>query len=1223
MGVLDTRQTWRAFRRPHKFPDLMEHVSQRAKGDPEFLRKILRTWRGRSLEQHAILARALAGLGQDSEASIHAENASHRLLEELLLSGGEPGKKRIAACTYTLLLLGDTYRQMGQDSLADRHHAAAVACGQVALEKLGRADLLENAAVHIGSGARRACDSLAFQELFRTLRNAPDSEARKKLEERLRQMFEAVPGEAEREAHLSTLQEALSPSDPGPKEKGRSPGPFLSRVRAWMGKAAWQKPLPRLLGNPESAWVRLRLRRGIRWFLILFAFTFLLFAYSQVVCQHGAEKAIDHLLERAQAGFFPEGLYQRFVPSSVQVLLLGSLCGLLFLAIPWAWWIWRIARLAASSMEFDPALGSLQRKIKKIAGATVLACLLLLALIYPFTNIFRTPVSIVTALAATFPSDTSKQGPALQALEKNFDFRAQNQIDNYFRVLLALHFEARKDYASTLRVWQGINRMAYVPLWEGIDPQISAAMVSRQFFEYESQMANRLVALEDFERRLSQNGNDASLLVEYGTYLLGHGRLVPSLECLSRALATDPQGCGLFEHSRSAAEALTLFRGLAFRRTISSDRSGQDLGKNFLVAASDIGVIHRLGWAIRESLRSPPSWAREALRSRSDAAVAVVLKISAENPDHPRVQINVAEFLGMIGRWPEADLAFERVNRMGGMDATGYASWGCTLYSLRNYARAVRMFEYAAQMSPQESFPGEVFYSWAASLVRVSRKDEAAEKFQRAILQHPDDPFYHNEYGKALNSWGDYEAAILEFQATEGIWPFREALTPWIFALNQLGKSLDAMKLARRAIRYQSQSASLYSETVTDTLRGLPEEHYSKSRDIIIAEVLNLRKEFGASWKPDLLLARTLCRLGDRESAASMLSRLELFVPPWDRLGWVTRPASDYLLWGWVYLDLGSAEAALKKFQTTLRAGQEESQAYQGLGTAYARLGQWEDSERAFEQMVKWGKNRAASYFEWAKVLGHCGKHNRAAELYRKAAEAGADRSQMAMGWISALLQSGQSGKVMDIFSMDSVPPGQVSMARRERTLTLLILDRWTEAGKGIGETLAESPEAAVFHWLGGIQKLGERSFDDAAQRLQKAERGGHKEPDPIQPIYHAIIQAHRSGVGTAQSEMREHLKSIRHSFWPVPLFRFCAGEITAEDTLKLAAQRVDAEELAARLCVSYYLLGEMAAASGDNAAAERHWKLCLAQNRITDIPHALAKHLTSNYGREPLPKKQ
>ena len=444
------------------------------------------------------------------------------------------------------------------------------------------------------------------------------------------------------------------------------------------------------------------------------------------------------------------------------------------------------------------------------------------------------------------------------------------------------------------------------------------------------------------------------------------------------------------------------------------------------------------------------------------------------------------------------------------------------------------------------------------------------------------------------------------------MWPYRAAYREWVFALNRLGRSKEAISLACRVIRYRPISPATYTETVAETLRGLPDNLYELTRDAFVETVKGLRHDLDASWTPDIRLAEALGTLGDRGEAASLLYHLELFVPWKDRLGWMTRSASDYSRWGRAWLEADHAGNAARKFKMALKADPESLSAWQGLGTAHALSGDLGRSDNAFETMLRLNPERPQTYVEWAEARRAAADYAGAAALYQKAWDAGHTRPAVALARTEALIRSGQADEAVRRVREADRMEGSEGRFAKEVAQSLMMAGRWDEAVSELIRALERSPRSNSTHRLAGLCYLGLREGDKAAQHFSTAIR--RKNQDPLLPVYAFLANA-RAGKAPADApDLTNHLKEIRHDYWPTPVYRFCASEISAEELLARAARRTAPRERAARLATAHQVIGEVALLADDQDRARGHFESCIAQEQFSSPGHLLAARLLSHW---------
>jgi len=1184
--VRSARDWWRAFRRPEAEPSLLEETALSLVRERKHLVHALRRWR-KSAFQRAILARALLEIGHSEKALAAARRATRELLRGVLRDGGQlPAKRREALCR-VFLLLGEVYQRLEEAEPADRSFAASLFCARAALEVDHDDRLFAEVWERVRAGHPLKDGSLVCQEIAAAASVMGDPARRAELRAAIRGTVGTEGGECD---------DARAPAQRPADEDEVSP---MRRFGSWLTGSPGLRRLPQILGAPEAEWTRMQLWGGLRKIGPLFLLSACIFIVGEVVCHVLAERALDQMLEHAALGFLPGPENGGLLDLQMRTVFLAHAFLVALLALPVAWWVLRVSRTALATPRFGTRAVRPKIAARAVAGLSLAVVAGCAGLIHLRTNTFRTVFTVPAALRATMSPSPEQQSEALLDLAGDLDFRARNQLDNYLRILLALHFERLRDYDSSVRLWSRASRRAYFPL------------PSQVFFEYEAQVGRRLAMMSEYERRLSTQPEDAAARRDFGSYLLCHKRFARALDLLTRALQSDPQGGGLFSHELSVPEAVDLLYKNT-RHIVSSDDRGLDVAAGFLEAVAATKTIHRLGWAVQEARSTPAPWAAEQFRRLADAAVDAVEELCARHAENAVVQLNLAEFLSLVRRHRGADAAFSRLEQLGELDAGGYTTWAGTLYALRKYQSACSKFTEAAERSGGKPLVGDALVKWAWSLAWTDRRADAEEKFLEALKQEPDESKYYYQYGKALNYWEEHEAAVEQFRkATAGTWPYRAAYAPWADSLNQLGRSAEAVKFAGRAIRYRAKRRSTYAELVVRTLRGLPDEHYGHARDELAGVVHALRTEISSSWLPDLYLARAFAELGDPHAAARLLYQLELFVPWQDRLGWITRSSSDYALWGWAYLDAERPGMAVGKFRAALRADPQNLDARRGLGLACAKSGELAEADESFARARNLAGGRLGTLLAgWAEAKECAGDHTGAADLYGEALEVGWRGDGAGSRYVQALVLSGRGAEALDWLRRQREDDGANALSDREAVPAMMLLGRWEEAERALDRELVNSPRSNSGHRLAGLIRLGARDFARAAERLGESIARGNR--DPLLPLFRWIAQSHADRQRAGADAFPGHLARAKHRYWPMPVYRLCLGQVSEQELIERAGRRVSAKEHADRLSLAHYVLGELSLLAGDVAGAKRHLEQCLAQGRFALPQHALANRVLS-----------
>lgn len=135
-----------------------------------------------------------------------------------------------------------------------------------------------------------------------------------------------------------------------------------------------------------------------------------------------------------------------------------------------------------------------------------------------------------------------------------------------------------------------------------------------------------------------------------------------------------------------------------------------------------------------------------------------------------------------------------------------------------------------------------------------------------------------------------------------------------------------------------------------------------------------------------------------------------------------------------------------------------------------------------------------------------------------------------------------------------------------------------------LDRAVALSPDVWSTHGARGLALLGLGQFDDAARDLERA-----AELEPGGPYVALALHVARIRVG---KDDRAAFSAASARFggaaWPGPVFRFYAGDLTAEDLFQAVqsgpeAQRDD------RLCEASYYVAEAALAAGETSVARQH----------------------------------
>jgi tetratricopeptide (TPR) repeat protein len=161
------------------------------------------------------------------------------------------------------------------------------------------------------------------------------------------------------------------------------------------------------------------------------------------------------------------------------------------------------------------------------------------------------------------------------------------------------------------------------------------------------------------------------------------------------------------------------------------------------------------------------------------------------------------------GAWPEALAIAQGAQRRHPQAALGYRLEGDILMAQERAAQALKLYEQAFRLEPS----GPAMVALHRTLQAMGRQQQATERMQQWLHDHPRDLPARLYLASALMNAGAYPAAVVQYMAIVDAYPQH------VIALNDLAWTLQQMKDSR-ALTYAERAYKLANgnATVSDTL---------------------------------------------------------------------------------------------------------------------------------------------------------------------------------------------------------------------------------------------------------------------------------------------------------------------------------------------------------------------------------------------------------------------
>ncbi len=292
-------------------------------------------------------------------------------------------------------------------------------------------------------------------------------------------------------------------------------------------------------------------------------------------------------------------------------------------------------------------------------------------------------------------------------------------------------------------------------------------------------------AIEQYERALQIDRDDAEAHCDLGIALAQTGKIEEAIQHYEQALRIDPDfaqahtdlGVALAQTGK-IAEAIPHYEQ-ALRIHPENAEAHTDLG----AALAQTG---RIGEAILHY--------EQALRI---------------HPDSVEAHFNLGNALAQTGKTREAIRHFEQVLRIKPDFADAQYNLGIALAQTGKTEEAIQHFEQALRIKPNYA---EAHYNLGTALARSGKIKEAIQHFEQALRIKPDYAEAHDDLAISLAQTGKIEEAIQHFEQALRIKPdYAEAHYNLGIALGQAGRTPEAIEHLKQALRIEPDFAQAQS----------------------------------------------------------------------------------------------------------------------------------------------------------------------------------------------------------------------------------------------------------------------------------------------------------------------------------------------------------------------------------------------------------------------------
>jgi putative PEP-CTERM system TPR-repeat lipoprotein len=246
----------------------------------------------------------------------------------------------------------------------------------------------------------------------------------------------------------------------------------------------------------------------------------------------------------------------------------------------------------------------------------------------------------------------------------------------------------------------------------------------------------------------------------------------------------------------------------------------------------------------------------EMALSRLPEALAAIRRALALEPDDSVAQLSAVRLLTEKGAWPEALAIAQGAQRRHPQAALGYRLEGDILMAQEHAAQALTLYEQAFRLDPS----GPAMVALHRTLQAMGRQQQATERMQQWLRDHPRDLPARLYLASALMNEGAYPAAVVQYQAIVDAYPQH------VIALNDLAWALQRMK-DNRALAYAERAYKLANgnASVSDTLGWVLLEQGQAARALPLLKQASTA--LPAASEVRYHYANALLRTGDKPGA--------------------------------------------------------------------------------------------------------------------------------------------------------------------------------------------------------------------------------------------------------------------------------------------------------------------------------------------------------------------
>jgi tetratricopeptide (TPR) repeat protein len=310
------------------------------------------------------------------------------------------------------------------------------------------------------------------------------------------------------------------------------------------------------------------------------------------------------------------------------------------------------------------------------------------------------------------------------------------------------------------------------------------------------QRGDPAAAVEQIDRALKRNPNDAAALNNRGNALLALRRLEEALASYDRALALQPTHADAQCNRGAALHALKRYEEA--------------------LAACDRTIVLQPDYADAHSNRG--NTLRE-LR-RYNEAIAACDRALALAPAFAEAHCNRGGALHALQRFDEALASFDRALALRPAYAEAHCNRSVALHALRRYDEALAACDFAIALQPDYA---DAHANRANTLRELRRYNEAVEACDRALALVPDYAEALCYRGNALHALQRFDESLASFDLALALRPgYADALCNRGAALHALRRYDEALAACDRSIALQPDHAQAHCNrgvTLQDSMR--------------------------------------------------------------------------------------------------------------------------------------------------------------------------------------------------------------------------------------------------------------------------------------------------------------------------------------------------------------------------------------------------------------------